>query len=130
MANVHIKESQHKIDHPSHDPDYAEAVRKGKMNWPKMEEQFADAGEREDYLKRVNSNPNNVMGLPPFFPGVKIRSFISEWKISAFNEIRFHCRRIGSLPIFCTWCNKITVHSISPDQCFCPDCGHQRDYRI
>jgi hypothetical protein len=70
-------------DHPSRDPERAKAEEKGKSRLAKMK--FADEGEKRQYEKAVEANPNNVMGLPPFFPALAIKSVFSrtDWTCEA-----------------------------------------------
>lgn len=64
-----------RMDHPSRNPDWERAVEIGKREFAKME--FRSEGEKRDYLRNVYANPNNVPGLPEFYPPVKIRSAVS-----------------------------------------------------
>ena len=70
------RQSKHKIDpkHPqSTDPTYAAAVAKGKENYPKMK--FENEAQRKEYLKAVDLNPGNVVGMPVFFPRLSTGTF-------------------------------------------------------
>lgn len=69
-----IKEGAQKIHRPQDSPDYNECVKVGKEQWKQMEGSFESEGEKRDYLKAVEANPNNVVGMPPFYPPVRIRS--------------------------------------------------------
>lgn len=79
MPDIIVKSSSEKSDprdpNSYHGPEYfreyqelgARRMKEGKMI-------FATNAERRDYERAVNSNPNNVMGCPTFFPPLKIRS--------------------------------------------------------
>jgi hypothetical protein len=77
MANessVHIKkEKEREIRHPSDDPTYKERVYKGQVRIANGDLKFHNEGDRQEYEKRVASNPNNVPGLPAFFPPLQIK---------------------------------------------------------
>lgn len=51
---------------PSSHPDWEKAVAKGKANFDKLK--FETEGQKRDYLREVAKNPNNVPGLPIFYP--------------------------------------------------------------
>ena len=72
--NISVKQSKgREIHHPSEDTNYAERVAKGKLRIARGDLQFQNDAERRDYEKRVASNPNNVPGMPAFFPPLKIQ---------------------------------------------------------
>ena len=62
MSSFYFKtpEAKHP-DHPSRDPDYADVVRAGKVRMKQMK--FESEAHERDYMKQVNSNPNNVPGI-------------------------------------------------------------------
>lgn len=60
---------------PTDHPGYKEMMSKAPERMAKMS--FENDAEKRDYMKRVNANPNNVPGLPAFFPATKIASFLN-----------------------------------------------------
>ena len=66
-----VKQGASKVDHPSRDPNYEVDRKRALRNYKKME--FESEGRRKDYERAINSNPNNVLGAPEFFPAVVIR---------------------------------------------------------
>ncbi len=72
MTHIIVKPHEQRIDHPSRNPDWERANAIGKREYEKME--FESEGDRRDYLRRVDGNPNNVPGLPTFYGPEKIRS--------------------------------------------------------
>jgi len=64
-----------KVDpkNPASHPDWAKAVKKGEENLPKMK--FESEGQKRDYLREVAKNPNNVPGLPIFYPPQGLGTF-------------------------------------------------------
>jgi hypothetical protein len=70
--HIIVKPHEERIDHPNRNPDYERAVARGMADYSSMK--FENEAERRDYLRRIDSNPNNVPGLPEFYPPEKIRS--------------------------------------------------------
>lgn len=73
---VIVKPTKHKVNprDPAHtDPTYPAAVEKGRKNFSKMK--FENEAQKKDYLKAVESNPGNVVGLPNFFPPLSTGTF-------------------------------------------------------
>ncbi len=64
-----------KVDpkHPESHPGYASAVKKGEQNLSKLK--FDSEAQKSDYMKAVASNPNNVPGLPVFYPPLGLGTF-------------------------------------------------------
>ncbi len=64
-----------KVDpkHPDSHPGWKNAVKKGKANLPKLK--FENEAQKSDYLKAVAKNPNNVPGLPIFYPPESLGTF-------------------------------------------------------
>lgn len=71
MTAIIVKPHQERVDHPSRRPDWERANAVGKARYESM--QFESESQRSDYLRRVNSNPENIPGLPEFFPPLIIR---------------------------------------------------------
>ena len=72
-----VKESKHKVDpkDPEHtDPTWEKAFRKGQRRIEQNKFPYESPGEESDYMRKVNSNPGNVPGMPEFFPPLEIRS--------------------------------------------------------
>jgi len=143
-----IKQSQHKVDpkHPeSTDPTWKQAYLEGqrRIKQGRLEEQFGNNGEQKDwYMNRIKSNPQNVMGLPPFYPPIHIRSFIPliEDNVSEEQKLLDKIESIQKVTcvLHCGSCkspreshpvSRLTLHRISPKDCFCTVCGKQKQYR-
>lgn len=82
MSNFIIKESPMKVDPktPESHPDYKKSVNAGRRAMAAGDLTFNDRGDEERYWKAVKSNPNNVPGLPAFYPPLKLP------KISGFGD--------------------------------------------
>lgn len=72
MANIIVPPDKIKIDpkRPESHPGFQKALADGKKQAKKLT--FKDRGEEEWYNKAVRSNPNNVYGLPAFYPPLEI----------------------------------------------------------
>lgn len=70
MSNFIIKDFPIKVDPkvPESDPSYKRAVNAGLKNIREGKLKFDSKGEEEHYWKVNRSNPNNVPGLPNFYP--------------------------------------------------------------
>lgn len=79
MANkdsVHIKSQNREMALNDNRYDgYRESVEYVKEHGDQMK--FDTAAERRDYEKLVRSNPQNVLGMPTFFPPLKLQSTFS-----------------------------------------------------
>lgn len=106
MSEIIVKESVRKAN-PS-DPTSYEFGAKGFREWQELGAKrmregkvtFENDAERRDYERAVNSNPNNVMGCPTFFPPLKIKSICG---------IAHDCEKSGhrwsnTIDKFCTVC--------------------------
>jgi hypothetical protein len=71
---IKSKEREVPIDSPDYD-GYRESVEYVKKYGDQMK--FETEAERRDYERLVKSNPQNVMGMPAFFPPLKLRSVFS-----------------------------------------------------
>jgi len=78
MSNVVVKESSHKIDHPSRDPNRHISERAAKKRLKSMK--FESEGEKRDYEKRVAANPFNIYGNPALYPPISIRSAMNDMR--------------------------------------------------
>ena len=72
-------------------------IKEGKM-------QFATESEERDYRNRVNSNPNNVYGLPAFYPAQEIRSSLNGMGLAHNCEKQGH-RWSNTRESFCLECD-------------------------
>jgi hypothetical protein len=68
MHEFYFKEPEKKIKHPSDDPNRKTYEAKAEERIKGGKVTFKSEGERLDYERRINSNPNNIYGLPEFFP--------------------------------------------------------------
>jgi hypothetical protein len=136
VSNFIIKPSPaRKIKYPTDDPSWqkkqkvaAKRIKEGKMK-------FASESEERDYLKRVSSNKMNVVGIPAWYPPETLTFSMSDIpdmtqeQYQKAEEEKIRIETIKDIDLHCVRCDKITSHSISPDQSFCHDCGKQRpDY--
>lgn len=73
-SNIAVKESKPRpIRSVKDDPNYEERVRKGKLRMANGDLKFNNEADKRDYERRVASNPNNVPGLPAFFPPLTLK---------------------------------------------------------
>ena len=72
MANIIIPPDRVKIDakDPKSNPDYEFCKRSAARSAKKLK--FANRGEEDQYNKAVAANPNNIYGLPAFYPPLQI----------------------------------------------------------
>jgi len=134
--DFHMKSGPQRMDHPSRDPGYQRAVRKGQQKLRTMK--FESEGQKRDYYRAVAGNENNVPGLPPFFPPTRVRSstihiedhtpeertyWQAYWKIAD--------KKHQPMMILCSshLCERITLHYISAEDCYCSRCGTQKPFR-
>ncbi len=68
---------------PSRDPERKLAEKKAAEGRKRMK--FENEAQERDYMKAVNANPNNIPGLPTFFPPTTIKSSYSrsDWNCEA-----------------------------------------------
>lgn len=76
-----IKKGQQRVDpkKPETNPEYGTAVRAGRERLESgevMRECGSNKAMFNDYMQLVRSNPNNVPGLPPFYPPMQTRVFV------------------------------------------------------
>jgi hypothetical protein len=136
MSNIIIKESKHKITHPTDDPMWEKKkkiaerrIKEGKMT-------FASEAEERDYNRRVSASKFNIKGLPALYPPDKIKPLcigdipdMTDEDCKRMEEEEKRIASIKDIDLECSRCEKITSHSVSPVQVFCHDCGMQRpDY--
>jgi hypothetical protein len=145
---IFVKSSPHKIDpkHPeSTDPTWQRAFKlaQRRKKEGRISEQFSDGYEKEWYYNRVKSNPQNIEGLPPFFPPLHIREFYPEIVNSEYDEWKRFLDKINDMQvskchIFCENCmgvkesspkSRVTLHFISKTDCYCSVCGKHKQYR-
>lgn len=117
--------------------DYDRAVRVGRRLWEQKKGEMPESLQR-DYLRIVGRNPNNVPGLPAFYPPDYPRVSLSGTAMDlseAEHEATMLDRFIRDkltrkTQLFCRRCDKTTEHGISPAQTFCGKCGKQSPYRM
>lgn len=91
-----------KVD-PTKDPGHQQSIEYVKQHGDQMK--FETEAERKDYEKLVRANPNNVMGMPAFFPAVPIQASFSDIKAArgckcggcAIASDGYRCPRCGEL---------------------------------
>jgi hypothetical protein len=131
-----IKKSEPRVDpkRPETHPGYEKAVALSNRRAPKLE--FESDGARRDYERVLASNPNNLPGLPPFFPPLQLKSYMgSPWAREYTPEERAKMTQerlrqcvIEDTAIFCTTCDRVTTHSIDMQGSFCKRCGTPKPY--
>lgn len=146
---IFVKKGQQRIDDPRRHPDYEKARRKGEQSWKQGKMKFENEAQKRDYLKQVESNPVNVIGLPCFAPPLELKSYISfpeqEDKPMSVMEMhealkeQFAKENIKSIYLVCEDCRdlresssqtRVTLHNVSATDCFCKTCGRHKDYRL
>jgi hypothetical protein len=132
---IFVKPSPRRVDprKPESHPEYEHIRKVGHGNVDAFRKQFESEAQWNDYKKQVNSNPNNVLGLPAFYPPDIPKLFLRMIEFNAnpievFNE-QVRLDGIREVEIFCHICDKLTQHSISPHECFCKKCGDYKPYR-
>ena len=119
--------------HPeSTDPNFERDRRRGEANWGNMQKKFENDAEKRDYLRAVASNPGNVLGVPPFYPPLRIApqyvgSFV---EISTLEKLRWLEKEAQyEFPLFCGTCDALTTHVVAATYSYCRKCGYQKPYR-
>lgn len=120
---------------PASHPDFKAAKKLGEENYKNMT--FKSEGERRDYIRAVESNPNNVMGLPPFYPAQKTRVTVGmevepvneRFTVEAVRE-RIRIMSTRETRFYCRCKEDMTSHIISTEDCFCQLCGTRKPMRI
>lgn len=117
---------------PESHPDWEAAVAAGERNASNL--QFETEHDRREYEAAVKANPNNVWGLPAFYPPLKTRSAMNDIRNPFTDDERNFRERvrqaaIRDMELYCPYCRRLTVHSISPVQCFCKKCGSTSRFR-
>lgn len=129
---------------PASDPGWEKAVAVGKSRVKDLK--FKSEGDRKDYERAVSRNPNNVMGLPPFYPPEQIKMFMSSMpqkskeQIAAERKKRewFMIRELASnhTELFCESCKKVTEWGIVQPEYYsgmyswCTKCGRQGPFHM
>ena len=139
--NIHVKSGgPSRIDHPERDPNYRRAVEVGQENMKSMK--FESEGQRRDYERAINANPNNVYGTPEFFPPVQIKMHLEGFGLKRTEDLtdeereeKLREKMNGEYYIeelFCQTptCEKVRPHWISRTQSFCQICGKIKDIRL
>ncbi len=73
MITPIIKKSEQRVDpkDPKTNPAYHKMLAKAEIG--KANLKFENEAEERDYRKNIESNPNNVYGMPAFYPPLKIK---------------------------------------------------------
>jgi len=131
---IHIKKNRTvRVDpkHPQTHPGYRDALRVGKENLSRMT--FENEAAKRDYMKRVAANPNNVPGIPDFYPPLKIPPMAVPVGETIPEDVRTRMNITSALYVdgemYCEVCSSVTTHAFSPNQTFCKKCGTSKPYR-
>jgi hypothetical protein len=136
MNNFIIKDSPaRKIKHPTDNPMWDRKKRVAEKRIKEKKLSFENDADERDYKRRVNANPHNIYGMPAWYPPETLTFSMSDIpdmtqeQYQKAEEEKIRIETIKDIDLHCVRCDKITSHSISPDQSFCHDCGKQRpDY--
>jgi hypothetical protein len=126
---IHVKTPKERADHPTRQRWWKDGLKTATRRQKTMK--FENAAEETDYRKMVNRNPNNIYGLPAFYPAIEIKSFVGEgiseedWK-RIFGDHPRSELRIDDRVLFCDSCHKRTIHAISESFMYCRKCGTQK----
>ena len=115
----HIKPGKTKSNplDPHSYPGYEEARKAGAKRWEKMKDDigvgktFENVGEKRDYIRKIQSNPSNVLGIPPTFPPINKLVGWTQWKYR------------GQVEYFCVGCDA----PIENQYAKCEQCGYQTE---
>lgn len=125
-----VKKSARHIDpkHPeSTDPNWSRAYAKGQESLARGTFKIGDPGEREAYRKALKSNPQNVPGIPAFFPPLRIPPMVVPDASDIGEEERLRRRVIDALyadgELYCKICDSMQTFALSPVSSFCKKCG-------
>lgn len=135
--DIFVKPSRHRIDpkHPeSTDPRWGAAYKKGQERIKDGKLKFENEAQKRDYERAISKNPSNVPGMPNFFPPLELKSFVSMPSATLEDIARerweqWERNQIKDVDLWCEFCDKVTSHAISPRDCFCHKCGHQKPYK-
>jgi hypothetical protein len=136
MGEIIVKNPTRKITHPTDDPMWERKKKIAEKNIKAGKLKFENEADERDYRRRVNASKFNVYGTPAFYPSDKIKPLcvgdLPDMTEEDWQKIELEKKRIEAIKdidLFCIRCEKVTSHSISPEQSFCHDCGKQRpDY--
>ncbi len=130
---VYIKKGVTRVDprRPETHPGYKDAVKYGRENLPHM--RFENGAERRDYMKAVAANPNNVAGIPAFYPPLHMAPMAVPQMALVPEDLKARLAIWDSLNVdgelFCTTCDSLTAFAFTPNQTFCKKCGKQYTFR-
>lgn len=140
MTNFIMRESKQRVDHPERHPDYARVKAVGEKNMREGKLKFENEAQKRDYMRAVDSNPNNVPGIPAFYPPVQIKSYLNfDFPSGEKSNFRFDKTVVNTLYLYCENCRgvrevsptaRVTPHEISQDTCYCKVCGTEKKYRL
>jgi hypothetical protein len=145
MPAIIMRESPRRVNpkDPRSHPDYARAVEAGKKKLAMMS--FENEAQRRDYEKSISANPNNVMGLPNFYPPEELKSFMNDIKDDPdpnadrkrqFFAIRDLIEHEKDIELWCDGCNKETIHCVmkpefhSGQRSYCRKCGKANTFHL
>ena len=132
MTHIHVKPSTLKIDpkRPESNPEHARALQAARIRGPQLK--FENEAQKRDYMKAVASNPNNIPGMPTFYPPEQIKMYIPAFdqleiqRELFINNLRQEMITDGEL--FCRVCDRITPFSFPKGYSFCKKCGTTSKY--
>ncbi len=133
MTQLNVKGSPRKIDPraPKSHPGYQKAIRAAERRQKQMT--FESEGQRKDYERKVNSNPNNILGLPPFYPPEVLRTagidkVLTDEEKKQKETWDKKLVVMGNTRLWCTRCRKETEHGIDMESSYCKKCGGKAPY--
>ena len=139
--NIHVKSGgPSRIDHPERDPNYRRAVEVGRENMKSMK--FDSEGQRRDYERAINANPNNVYGTPEFFPPVQIKMHLEGFGLKRTEDLteeewdeKLREKAKSDYVVeelFCKTptCEKVQSHWITRTTGWCTKCGSIKNIRL
>lgn len=95
---------------------------------------FENEGQRQDYERQVKANPNNIPGLPVFYPPEKLRSAgfrsapLTDEEKAQKEAWDKKLVTTGSTKLWCKRCRKETEHGIDMERSFCKKCGGEAPF--
>lgn len=141
--NIIVRKSRARVDHPERHPGYSAAVEAGRRNLATGRMKFENEAEKRDYMRAVRSNPNNVPGLPTFYPPEQIRSFVTvsidEQMTREKIQRRLDIECTKDVYLYCPNCrgareasavSRTTPHTITRTGSHCKICGAAKPFRL
>lgn len=132
---VIIKAPEQKIVDPSRDPDYKAAVKAGEERAKTMK--FESDSQKRDYERRIAANPNNVYGLPDFYPAKTLRFSNLQRRTQAEREadelsVRIAHLESAEIVLYCdsVICRGHFNHYINREWSICENCKTRKSYKL